>query len=338
MKSLLDRFDYTYPTLLVGKTPARPRDAARLMIYRKRSKKITHETFRNIDRYIPADALLIINDTKVLPARLKCRRRTGGTVELLYVGKEKKYILMLANRRLNAGEELVVAPGISIRVVAKKGSHYLLTPPSRWSIVDLLARYGKTPLPPYLKDSPLTEGERKVEYQAVFARRIGAVAAPTASLHFTKALLQRLKGRGVTILPLTLHVGLGTFSSINDEIIRRGTLHSEYYTISPGTWTRIQDARKEGRPIIAVGTTVMRALESAYRSRTLSGFTTLFIKKGFRFRVVTDLITNFHVPRSSLLMLVSAFTGYSEMRRLYSLAIRKEYRLFSFGDAMYIRK
>ena len=224
-------------------------------------------------------------------------------------------------------------------VISRSNSLYRLKPSFPISkLFNVLGRYGITPLPPYLRNSPLNEAQRGRQYQAVFARAPGSVAAPTASLHFTRQLLKRLARKGIEIRYVTLHVNMGTFAPLGVKELEEGRLHKERYTIDKKTARLLKTAKQQGRPIIAVGTTVARTLESASDAkgslRKLSGLTDLFIREGYRFKFVDGLITNFHVPRSSLLMLVSALTGRKKLFELYRMAMKRKFRLFSFGDAM----
>jgi S-adenosylmethionine:tRNA ribosyltransferase-isomerase len=337
----LAEFDYAFPKDRIATAPASPRDSSRLLVCQRNVGPVAETTFRRLADHLPAGALLVFNRTKVVPARIEVRRATGGRVRLLITGTERGKVLALADRRLRAEEKLVVSSRIGFTVVGPVGHQYALRPSfPLTSLEKVLDRYGLTPLPPYMKTSPLTEKARRAKYQSVFADRRGSVAAPTASLHFTTRLLAELSRRGFKSVFVTLHVGLGTFAPLTEEQLRTGKLHSERFEIDDGAASAIDRARREGRPVIAVGTTALRALESAAdvrgRVRKSSGETMLFIRPGYRFRAVDGLITNFHVPRSSLLMLVSALGGKTAIKECYRLAIADGYRLFSFGDAMLI--
>ncbi|TSC78789.1 MAG: S-adenosylmethionine:tRNA ribosyltransferase-isomerase [Candidatus Peregrinibacteria bacterium Gr01-1014_25] len=341
-EALLERFAFTVPPSLITRRPARPRDSARLLVYDRRTKKVAWDIFRNIGRYLPPRALLVLNDTKVIPARLPVRRKTGGRIDLLLLSSGGGRIHALSPKRLREGEKLMIEPRCFLRVLKRDAAGWILEPSFPLTrLRAILRRRGRTPLPPYMADSPLREGERRREYQSVFARSDGSVAAPTASLHFTKPLLKRLQRDGIELATLTLHVGLGTFAPVTGDQLAHGSLHGERYIIPTKTCRALQKAQNEHRPIIAVGTTALRALESAADARGRvarpRGTTTLFIREGYRFRLVDGLITNFHVPRSSLLMLVSTLVGRRMLLSLYARAIRRKMRLFSFGDAMLIR-
>lgn len=347
---------YDFPAALVASKPARPRDAARLLVNYGSDATVRFDVFRNINRYLPPRSLIVLNDTKVLPARFTLYKPTGGRVRLLYLEHDSKGVRVLADRRLFAAgdakgrtpthgatrrplilsrvrrstEAAGPAAKMSFQVVRRNpDGSYLLKPPfPPAKMLGFLHRHGTTPLPPYIKNTPLDEQHARTEYQTVFARVPGSVAAPTASLHFTKKLLRDIKRAGHEIVYLTLHVNLGTFAPLTSRQLATGRLHPEYFTIPRATSDAIKRAKREGRPVMAVGTTVVRALESR-RSPT-----TLFIRPGFHFRIVDGLITNFHVPGSSLLMLVAALTGRSRLITLYRQAIRRHFHLFSFGDAM----
>lgn len=336
----LQRFDYSFAPEQVAKTPARPRDSARLQVIRRGSGTTAWSTFRKLADYLPSGSLLVLNDTRVIPARLIAERVTGGRVALLYLSHDRDGMLCMADRRLQPGEFLRVRGSHGCTVIAAEGRFWRLKPVfGTLSLMRALERYGQMPLPPYIKQSPLTEKQVKRDYQTVFARARGSVAAPTASLHFTDRLLRDLRHGGIQIARVTLHVHLGTFAPLTAEQWQQGILHREWYRVPPETVRRVEATRAAGRPVIAVGTTVMRTLESAALSGRLQsgeGETQLFIREGFPFRVVDGLITNYHVPKSSLLMLVGAFAGYDSMRQAYQQAVQQRCRLFSFGDGMLI--
>jgi S-adenosylmethionine:tRNA ribosyltransferase-isomerase len=268
------------------------------------------------------------------------RRPTGGKVEMLATSVAADHLVVLADRRLHVGEELSLPSGKAVLTVEASLGRGWRVAPLGVSLAHLLATHGKTPLPPYMKDSPLTEPERRAKYQSVFAKVPGSIAAPTASLHFTKRLIAKLKRQGISFVDVTLHVNLGTFAPLTDEQWRTGKLHHEHFVLPPKTIAALQKAKKSGRPIIPIGTTALRALESAADEQGSTfrahGVTDLFIREGYRFKVVDGLLTNFHVPKSSLLMLVGALVGRETVMALYAKAVAKGLRLFSFGDAMLI--
>ncbi len=280
-----------------------------------------------------------MNQTKVIPARLLVRKPTGGLARILYLGATGGDLRFLSDRKLRPSSRLELTPKLTLQVLRRHAGEYVLRPSFPLNrLHSVLARYGRTPIPPYIKNSPLKEVELRREYQTVFAKTPGSVAAPTAALHFTPGLLRRLKREGVSVKFVTLHVNLGTFAPLTEENLETGKLHPESYLIDETTANFLNGVKRSGRPIIAVGTTSARTLESASdatgRLRRLSGETRLFIRPKYKFKFVDGLLTNFHVPRSSLLMLVAALVGKEKLMRLYRQAIRRRFRLFSFGDAM----
>lgn len=340
-------YDYTLPQHLIATTPAHPRDSAKLLIYDRSTGGVSSDVFRHIIEYLPADSVLVFNQTKVIPARMQLTKETGGAIEALYLGNHRDTLRVMAGGKIAAGDTLTWEDGHSFTVHERDGKYAVLTPSFPVTeLHDLLRKYGQTPLPPYIKDSPLSETERRAEYQTVYAREEGSVAAPTAGLHFTPELIQSIKQAGIATAYVTLHVNLGTFAPLTEERLQQKKLHEEFYEIDPKTAAFINKAKKEDRPIIAVGTTTVRTLESATSSsadddylpqlQKLSGTTDLFITEDDPIQFVDGLITNFHVPKSSLLMLVSAFTGRETLMDLYDRAIKEEFRFFSFGDAMLI--
>ncbi|MBI5742734.1 MAG: tRNA preQ1(34) S-adenosylmethionine ribosyltransferase-isomerase QueA [Candidatus Niyogibacteria bacterium] len=341
LERLLSDYDYRIAKKNIASVPASPRDGAKLLIYDRATGAARFDTFLHLDKYLPKNALLVFNDTKVIPARLYVARATGGRVEVLclnYDIKNKK-LTALANKRLALGEKLFLKNAAIFEVTAIREKEYELRFIARSNFSKILKRFGVTPLPPYIKHSELIEAERREKYQTVFARVPGSAAAPTASLHFTHRLLEKLKKRGFGIEFITLHVGLGTFAPLSERALRSGRLHAEHYSIAPRALTAIKRARRVERPIVPIGTTALRAIESAFadpRKARPAGETGIFIRPGYRFRCVNGLITNFHVPRSSLLMLVAALVGREKIPALYRSALRRGFKFFSFGDGMLI--
>ncbi len=330
-------YDYEFPENLVAHEPARPRDAAKLLVYTRDTRDITHATFHDLPDYLAPGSVLVMNDTRVIAARFTARKESGGAVRILFLRMRGGLMEALADRPLSIGSHVLAGDVKKIEVIGKEGSVYLLKPEFD-DVTSFLKEHGTMPLPPYIH-SPLSEQGRHEEYQTVFARNDGSAAAPTASLHFTEDLLDRLREKGVTLAYVTLHVGLGTFAPLTEDAVLTGELHAEWYDVPEETVAAIKQAKLEGKPVIAVGTTVTRALESAGASGELvagSGETTIFIRPGYEFKVVDHLITNFHVPRSSLMQLVATLTGREELLRVYDEALEKKYRLFSFGDGMLI--
>lgn len=345
LEAYLKKFDYSLPAALIAQRPASPRDKAKLMVYYRKTGEVKDEIFLNLDKYLPPKAVLILNQTKVIPARLFLYKSTGGKVEMLYLGREGNFIKALLSPGQKKGTKLSLCEKIFFLVVDQKEKTFFLQPNFPQSqLLSLLNRYGQTPLPPYLKNSPLSKRQLKKQYQTVFAKTLnfgspqqeGAVAAPTASLHFTHRLLKKLKNKGVKIGFLYLQVGWGTFAPLTQEQLTSGKLHAEEFFLPSATVKLINKAKQRSWPVIACGTTVVRALET--NSRLLPGWQTteLFIRPGYQFKIIDGLITNFHLPRSSLLMLVSAFAGRKETLQLYQRAVENHYRFYSFGDAMLI--
>lgn len=337
-------YDYEFPPELIAQKPASPRDRSRLLVYDRDSQAIFFDTFSNLPRYLPKNAVIIFNETKVIPARLLLRKETGGKVVIVFIENAgKNLIKVMSDRKLNVGMTLKRASGIFFSVEKQEEKFYFLRPSfSAARLGAILNKYGITPIPPYIKKTPLNEAELRRKYQTVFARTPGSIAAPTASLHFTKRLLGKIKRAGADLKFVTLHVNLGTFAPLTETDIEKGMLHAEFYEIDPNTARFLNRAKKKGRPIIAVGTTVVRTLESAAQKAAgklsrLSGKTDLFIREGYKFKFVDQLITNFHVPQSSLMMLVSALVGRKKLLELYGRAISRRFRLFSFGDGMYLK-
>lgn len=342
LEDTLALYDYTLPPELIANAPAHPRDSAKLLVFDRTKKNHADAIFRDIGDFLPKNALLVLNDTKVIPARLPVKRATGGIVKLLILDAKPDAIHTLSPKILKPGEVLSIGDDATLTVIDRNNDdHWLLKPEfpmTQWHAI--LDKYGETPLPPYIKDCPLNETERRREYQTVFAKSEGSIAAPTASLHFTPELLTNLRHQGIETATVTLHVHLGTFAPLTEEQWNNGTLHHETFVIHPDQSAIIAKAIKDRRPVIAVGTTALRTLESAFDAKgnliKVSGETDLFIREGYAFNVVTGLITNFHVPRSSLLMLVAAFVGREDILALYRHAMEERYRFYSFGDAMLI--
>ena len=306
--------DYELPPELVAQTPAEPRDASRLLVYRRGESRAEHRTFRDLPDLLRGE-LVVVNDTLVVPARLRLRRKSGGAVEVLLVERLSENgaweALVRPSRRLRAGEEL--GP-VSLREPLGEG---------RWLVDVHGIPDGEMPLPPYIHE-PLAD---PAQYQTVYGRVEGSAAAPTAGLHFTPALLGALDPARVT-----LHVGLDTFRPVTAETLEQHELHGERYSVAPAEWERIAGAER----VLAVGTTTVRVLETVARTGALDGRTDLFVTPGFEFRRVDALLTNFHLPRSTLLALVMAFAGVDVVRDLYQEAVAERYRFYSFGDAMLI--
>jgi S-adenosylmethionine:tRNA ribosyltransferase-isomerase len=338
---ILRRYDYQLPAERIAHAPASPRDSSKLAVFDRASGTVSWITFREIGKFLPKNAVLVLNETKVIPARLFLMRG-DDRVGCLWVGTTAEGIVrVLAKGKFKNGEKLALNGEKFFSVEGRSEKELLLKPSfDVRELQDVLERHGSMPLPPYIDKSPLTEAEIKEKYQSVFARHSGSIAAPTASLHFTPELLASLEASGVTLVRVTLHVHLGTFSPLTEEQWEEGRLHTEEYHIAPESVSILEEAKAAGRSIIPVGTTALRTIESAFdasgRCIKPEGETNLFIRKGYAFKMANGLLTNFHVPKSSLLMLVCAFGGYENVMKLYREAIERKLRFFSFGDAMLI--
>lgn len=339
-------FDYELPETLIAQYPAQRRDASRLLVLRRRGEKIEHRIFRELPELLQAGDLLVLNDTKVIPARLIGRRAdTGGRWEGLFLQTQGHLWEMLAKTRGHPGRgtRFITDSGLTLILQGRTPDHHWLMESQEvgnpW---ELLERHGHVPLPPYIRKGRDEPADRE-RYQTVFAAQAGSVAAPTAGLHFTEELLQKLVAAGVNLARVTLHVGLGTFAPIKTQDPRQHAMHGEWCQVTPETVAAIQAARQRGGRIVAVGTTTVRTLETAVRQgqtqslTPFTGETHLYIYPPFEFQIVDALITNFHLPRTTLLLLVSAFVNNDELlRRAYEQAIAREYRFYSYGDAMLI--
>jgi S-adenosylmethionine:tRNA ribosyltransferase-isomerase len=333
MYSLSD-FDFDLPQELIAQTPLPERSASRLL-HVDRDALVDRAFADIVDLLQPGD-LLVFNDTRVLKARFFGVKASGGKVEVLIervVDNRTAHAQVRASKSPQPGGTIRLADAFEVQVGERVGEFYTLRFPS--DVFELIERHGRLPLPPYIEHDADEFDERR--YQTVYAKQPGAVAAPTAGLHFDQALLDRLRDKGVRFAFVTLHVGAGTFQPVRTENLAEHKMHTEWYTIPQQTVDAVRDAKAAGRDVVAVGTTSMRALESASQSGELragSADTALFITPGYAFKTVDRLITNFHLPKSTLLMLVSAFAGYREIRAAYAHAIAQRYRFFSYGDAM----
>ncbi len=333
-------FRYDLPTELIAQHPLAARSASRLLLLRPAPAPLEDRAVRDLPALLAPGDLLVFNDTRVIPARLFGRKATGGRVEVLVErvldGNEARAQLGVSKPPA-AGSELVLDDGTRVAVLGREGEFYRLRFESDEPLEKLLKRIGRMPLPPYMTREPdAADAER---YQTVFARAPGAVAAPTAGLHFDEALLAALRARGVEFGHITLHVGAGTFQPMRAEEFKDHVMHSEWLNVGASLCERIRAAKARGGRVVAVGTTVVRALESSFRDgevRPFAGDTRLFLFPGKRIRSVDALVTNFHLPESTLLMLVSAFAGYERVMAAYAHAVRERYRFFSYGDAMLV--
>lgn len=343
---LVTDFDYLLPPRLIAVRPMQPRDHSRLLVLDRTNGRVEHRVFHELTAYLRPGDLLVVNDTRVQPWRLRGHRGTGGAVEcrLLRLDGTAGEAFVKPSKKLRPGEELPMEGGaIRLRLDAALGG-------GRWrvtlaaaggDVAAALDRCGRAPLPPYIaRDGDEDVGQDRERYQTVFAREPGAVAAPTAGLHFTPELLARLRAAGVEVAAVTLHVGEGTFAPLRTEVVEQHRMHAEAYELPPATAAAVAAARARGGRVIAVGTTSCRTLETCARDdRTVAagrGISDLFLYPGRSFRVVDVLLTNFHLPQSTLLMLVSAFAGRERVLAVYEEAVARDYRFFSFGDAMLI--
>jgi S-adenosylmethionine:tRNA ribosyltransferase-isomerase len=340
-----DFFDYDLPPELIAQEPLPERDQSRLLVLGRKTDELAHHVFTELPDLLDPKDLLVLNDTRVLPARLRGRReRTGGKWEGLFLrlADEGTWEMLSKTRgRLYKEEIIRVQSGLELRPVRQLApGHWLMAPSSKEDFVDLLSRFGEVPLPCYIRRGHASAPDRE-RYQTVYARPAGAVAAPTAGLHFTPGVFERLRQRGIGWSFVTLHVGAGTFQPIKVEDYRLHPMHAEWGQLPGETAVAINACKERGGRVVAVGTTTVRVLETAARASlgdltAWSGETALFIYPPFEFRVVDALVTNFHLPRSTLLLLVAAFTGAPLLRRAYTTAIEQHYRFYSYGDAMVV--
>ena len=336
----LSDFMYDLPEERIAQTPVEPRDHSRLMVIHRDTGEIEHRHFYDIIEYLNPGDCLVINETKVIPARLYGERPTGGACEVLLLkqlGPKRWETLVRPGKKLKPGAEVVFGDGrLRCRVMETTDvGGRIVEFECEGSFEAALDALGEMPLPPYIHEK-LEDRDR---YQTVYAKQDGSAAAPTAGLHFTPELMDRIRQKGVDIVPVLLHVGLGTFRPVKVENIEEHEMHSEYFEVTPQAAERINAARQSGGRIIAVGTTSVRTLESAAEDGRLvakRGDTSIFIKPGYRFQLVDALITNFHLPGSTLIMLVSALWDRERILAAYRIAVEEEYRFFSFGDAMLI--
>jgi S-adenosylmethionine:tRNA ribosyltransferase-isomerase len=337
-------YDYELPPELIAQEPAPQRDASRLMVLHDAT--IEHRTFREFPEQLERGDVLVINETQVVKARLFGELTSGGRAEVLLLrpagegafdyAARRWEVLARPGRRLRAGARVRFGDVTAAIVGVEADGRRIVEFEATVDVAALVDRSGLPPLPPYIRQPPADALER---YQTIFARVPGSVAAPTASLHFTAAVMERIRARGVTVVPIVLDVGIGTFRPITSARLDEHTMHAERYEIPASSAAQIRQAKAQQRRVIAAGTTVVRALEGAAQTGTVregSGATALFIMPGYEFRVVDALLTNFHLPRSTLLALVSAFAGYGRIMTAYAEAVRSRYRFFSFGDAMFI--
>ncbi len=344
----LNDFNYNLPQQLIAQEPCQPRDHARLLVYDRKLGKTKHDFFYNLTNFLSANDVLVFNNTKVFPARLIGYKDSGGKIEIFLLKKIKYNIwqVLVGGKRKQQGTKIFFNKKLLGTLLKHNPDNtweikFNLTGKKFWQVLN---KIGQTPLPPYIK-----KNAKLSDYQTIYAKKIGSVAAPTAGFHFTKNLLYKLIKQGVQIEYITLHVGLGTFAPIKTKYISRHHLHAEWVKIDKNTANQLNHAKQQGKRIIAVGTTTVRTLEALTnnngRIKPANKWINIFIYPGFKFKFIDGLITNFHLPQSSLLMLVAAFLtkaknkrlGINKLHKIYNLAIKKKYRFYSFGDGMYIK-
>jgi S-adenosylmethionine:tRNA ribosyltransferase-isomerase len=328
-------FDYYLPRQLIAQSPAKPRDSSRLLVYYRKTKKVIHDHFYNVGKYLRAGDVLVLNNSKVFPARLWGRKPTGGKMEVFMLKKVKGKLweVLIGGKARRVGLEIKFPRGLKCKIIKK-------LPAGIWQarfnfsgqrFDNIISKIGSAPTPSYIK-----QRSNLKDYQTVYAQKTGSVAAPTAGFHFTKSLIAKIKKQGIQFEYVTLHVGYGTFQPVKVNEIEKHKMHPEFVEVDKDTIKRLREAKKQGRRIVAVGTTSVRVLESVYNKRGFKGWINTFIYPGYRFKFVDAMITNFHLPKSTLLILVSALVGRKNILKIYKKAINKKYRFYSFGDAMLI--
>lgn len=337
-----DDFDYELPEELIAQTPLEKRDSSRMLVLDKQNGNIFHKTFTDILDYLNSGDTLVLNDTKVIPARIiGIKEETGAVIELLLlknINDNTWECLAKPAKRVKLGSVISFGDGIlkAQCIEEKEEGIRVLNLMYEGILYEILDKLGTMPLPPYIHEKL----EDQSRYQTVYAKNIGSAAAPTAGLHFTKELLNKIKEKGINIAYVTLHVGLGTFRPVNVSDVTKHKMHTEYYEISKDTCDIINQTKEKNKKIVVVGTTSVRVLETVMNKfghlRECSGFTDIFIYPGYQFKIVDNLITNFHLPKSTLVMLVSALAGKENIMKAYKEAVDNKYRFFSFGDSMFI--
>lgn len=345
----VSEFDYELPEELIAQTPAKRRTASKMMVLNQTSKTIEHKHFFDIIDYLNEGDVLVLNDTKVFPARLLGQKLTGANVEIFLLKElENKQweALVKPSKRVNAGNIIKISDELSVRTLVRiDGGKWLVQLNYIGDIYEILNRVGQVPLPPYIERKMTSDELKKLDakrYQTVFAKHAGSVAAPTAGLHFTQDILKKIKKKGIKVCYVTLNVGLGTFKPVKCENILDHKMETETFEISAKTAKIINEAKNAGKNIVAVGTTSVRTLETAFKQqgeiKACKGSSKLFIYPSYKFNVVDKLVTNFHLPKSTLIMLVSALAGTDFIKKAYQEAINNNYRFYSYGDCMFIDK
>ncbi len=339
---LIEDFNFELPQHLIAQTPLQKRDSSRLLVLNKNTKSFSDKKFTDFVDLLNPNDLLIFNDTRVIKARLFGKKITGGKVEIMIeriLDNHHALAHLKTSKKIFDGTIFEVNEDVSVKVVRKENDLFYIEFNSNLSSYDILEKYGHIPLPPYIERNADKSDENR--YQTIYAKESGAVAAPTAGLHFTNEIFKALNDKKIKYTFLTLHVGAGTFQPVRENDLDHHQMHSESFNVPDKTIQMIDDAKSKNGRIIAIGTTVLRALESKFSEETIqSGFkeTSIFIKPGYTFKIVDALLTNFHLPKSTLFILVSAFSGSDTMKKLYQHAIKNEYRFFSYGDATFIER
>ena len=337
-------FDFYLPDTLIAQHPTNKRNQSRLLHLDSTKNELKDQLFIDLPNFLNPGDLLVFNDTRVIKARLFGSKASGGMVEVLIervLNAHQAFAHVRASRAPKIGSQLILADVIKVTIIGREDDLFILEFSTDTSVLDCLEMYGALPLPPYITHSPDACDDDR--YQTVYAKNLGAVAAPTAGLHFDDEMMALLQANGINIAYVTLHVGAGTFQPVRVDDVKDHKMHNEIYCISGITAKAIADTKQAGGKIIAIGTTSLRALESAALIKPINnlageGDTSIFITPGFEFKIVDQLLTNFHLPKSTLLMLVSAFAGYDLIKKAYQYAIDKQYRFFSYGDAMLIKR
>lgn len=338
-------YTYILPEDRIAQTPAVPRDHSKLLVYDTKTDTVRIDTYLNLNKHLPQDSLLVMNESKVLPCRVKALGAKGEELEVLVMSNEwnpeDTELKATVNKKLHPGEQIRLPHGHTLTVI--NSTEKIFTFKADFDLAKLphiLERIGEMPIPRYIQECPLTEEELRKKYQTVFAKKPGSVAAPTASLHFTPRLFKKLDASGTEVAFVTLHVGLGTFAPVLPEHLETRTLYKELYDIPKESAHRIEAHKKAGKPVFAVGTTSTRTLESWAKTKELKGPTNLFILPPYEFKVLDGVLTNFHIPGSSLMMLVEAFLQHKKAKRhlkeLYEIALKEGFRFYSFGDGMLV--
>ena len=347
----IEDYHYHLPEHLIAQQPMQERDHSRLLVMDRSTGSLSHQVFHELEAFLTPSDVLVVNNTQVIPGRIVGKKESGGRIEALILNyasgmrssaNGNRFDCMLkSSKRTRIGARLYFQEGVTAQVMERDDNIYRLSFSCEGDFRSVLNRIGQTPLPPYIKrDGAQSTRDDSAAYQTIYASQKGAIAAPTAGFHFTKELMRRLKDKGITLAPITLHVGYGTFLPVRVTDIRAHRMHSEWFSIPKETAETVSRAKQEGRRVVAVGTTSVRTLEFAVNEdgsvRPMTGPCDLFIYPGYRFRVVDAMITNFHLPKSTLLMLVSAFAGRNNILAAYQTAIQEKYRFYSYGDGMFL--